>query len=784
MTVGTDNSTFFVDVTPSTLRFPFNKDGVELKRGMERDGYYSTSKDGTLLEGHVTFDFSEAVEIYREEVGRLDGLREREKLLRDAVIQNKTDCRAYNSTDTTEKIQSSVKAPQIQSIMLKMDQETQVKFDRETQILNQALIILSCFGLFLIVAIVWTGWQLTQKSKRRVDRQKLSVVDSVPRDIRPQERQVTPELSPLRPSAVSRGQNERNSQTCHETLHLVSLRDVATPMHDRAVRNADSSPRHWYEEFLNPRINTREHGVGRIGTGGEEKDETSRSLFVPGSSESGTSALGGNEMACGGQPLAENHSSDSRPDHEASEHKNQETEVSVPIKSPFSPSPASFSLLELADHIETSSTPFAKPTSSVFVSPDEIKQLSDRIREPVVSPSHQALYKKAVPVESVIAHEGSEQSSTSQEQFQSSFDDADSIDGIGSKQGLVSKEQAKSAVESITVFDQPEVDDVNLGNIDSIKSSASHYEAKDTSDDEEPPVAPALSDKCKTGGSDSSDGAGFMQSVNGPVNTNATALLFPLTDKVSSSANSESHIIEYNGIDETHSQTNDSMSSTSLLVSAAGDYDDDSFSSASLLVSVDGDATVPQYQGLQIFQDKQEDTEIDQFISDEIQCYSADNKNNVQSADEESASDNDVPHGEDVPCEITSPSETSPQSSLEEPDGEEEQLDPVDKEKELSAHDMKHNMIQELKESSRFKFKKNGTNGASSFAEELAAVTGTKAADTSQVITNDFASSLAKRVAEKDHKAPVKKTERKAKLTPAEASPDHTDDSEFLSDYW
>ena len=101
----------------------------------------------------------------------------------------------------------------------------------------------------------------------------------------------------------------------------------------------------------------------------------------------------------------------------------------------------------------------------------------------------------------------------------------------------------------------------------------------------------------------------------------------------------------------------------------------------------------------------------------------------------------------------------------------------------ISAHNMKHNVIQELKNSSRFKFKLSGANTASSFADELAVVTGKKALAES----NDFASSLAKCVAEKEHCKTPKKAGRKV-FMPLHASPrpqsSDTRDSEFLSDYW
>jgi hypothetical protein len=161
----------------------------------------------------------------------------------------------------------------------------------------------------------------------------------------------------------------------------------------------------------------------------------------------------------------------------------------------------------------------------------------------------------------------------------------------------------------------------------------------------------------------------------------------------------------------------------------------DSILSASLLVSVDAD------------------TDIDS-ISDDEQAVSP----SIQSNEADVLPDDKI-QSEDI---------------SEEPDHI--------KEKEMSAHRMKHNVIQELKSSSRFKFKQSGANGAPSFADELAVVTGKK------TVNSDFASSLAKRVAEKGQcKTRVKKSQRKI-LKPVDLSPPPqsttTDVSEFLSDYW
>ena len=103
----------------------------------------------------------------------------------------------------------------------------------------------------------------------------------------------------------------------------------------------------------------------------------------------------------------------------------------------------------------------------------------------------------------------------------------------------------------------------------------------------------------------------------------------------------------------------------------------------------------------------------------------------------------------------------------------------------ISTHNMMHNIIQELKCSSRIKFKQSGANTASDFVDELAVVTGKKHLALSD--SNDFASSLAKCVAEKEHCITPKKSGRKVlMLVHASPSPQSADTcySEFLSDYW
>eukprot|EP00956_Cyclotella_meneghiniana_P027656 scaffold62562_cov44-Cyclotella_meneghiniana.AAC.2 len=174
----------------------------------------------------------------------------------------------------------------------------------------------------------------------------------------------------------------------------------------------------------------------------------------------------------------------------------------------------------------------------------------------------------------------------------------------------------------------------------------------------------------------------------------------------------------------------DSLSSASLLVSDDGDAAGlkecnenenksitDSISSVSLLISLDGDAR-------------------DEYIRDVAAYDGAMQKDMTESKDATTSVDY---------LRSNNPSDDSSNESI--------KAEPND----ISAHNMKHNVIQELKNSSRFKFKLSGANTASSFADELAVVTGKKALNES----NDFASSLAKCVAEKEHCKTPKKAGRK-----------------------
>ena len=199
----------------------------------------------------------------------------------------------------------------------------------------------------------------------------------------------------------------------------------------------------------------------------------------------------------------------------------------------------------------------------------------------------------------------------------------------------------------------------------------------------------------------------------------------------------------------------------------------DSLLSASLLVSVDGDVVGPK--------EYNENKSIADSISSVSLLVSLDGNANDNSIQDAAAYDGtmqtDMSEPKDAMAAVDNlhsnhPSEESSNESI--------KVEPNN----ISTHNMKHNVIQELKSSSRFKFKQSGANTASSFADELAVVTGKKVA---LAESNDFASSLAKCVAEKEHCKTPKKSSRKV-LVPLHASPRpqsaDTGDSEFLSDYW
>ncbi|KAL3781452.1 hypothetical protein HJC23_001487 [Cyclotella cryptica] len=265
-----------VDAVPSTFRFPLRYDGRDLMRGLNRNGYHSTSsKDGKdFFEGHLSFDFTAAWDVYRksiasdrEEKSRLDALKEEsEYSVQDVVLQNEaTECFAKNST------------------LRNLDQQTRVT--------NLVMIVLQFFG----VAIIWFGWKIIQEHSRvnQNDRYRVRIADSLPREIRTSslrsqrqrnvKRIVTPETSPRTPYDVGRAEmTERNhDQTRHENCYLVSLvRHTDTPLIRQQVKNTtEESLRSWYDDYLSPRIDVtqdtcwHESSIDTVG-----RDETARSL--------------------------------------------------------------------------------------------------------------------------------------------------------------------------------------------------------------------------------------------------------------------------------------------------------------------------------------------------------------------------------------------------------------------------------------------------------------------------------------------------------------------------
>jgi hypothetical protein len=424
------NNTYPVDAVPSTLRLGLTSEGEKVMK-MNEGGVFHSS-----LEESVMFDFTLALEI----------------LDRDGAVEKlRVDSELGGSSH--EELAQCVIGPtnspnsQVESIMRMLDEET--------HFLKIALSGLGVFGSILVLAFVWTGYKISHRKTRRVVR----IVDSLPREIRtrsPSREEMSLELSPL-----------RHRSAVHETLHLVALRDtpVAVP---------DASPRHWYEEFLSPRLEGRD-GRGSIAAAGDAAssdgrgiDGASRALFserrvsdvadrpIQDANEPSVAgntyvALVNDEVTVQKNPthdadvatsddrhglIVENSSPEpmhldevceiepesntkaetiAQTDHneppgeiKANQDKlpveskcsksqkfttsgletklQEHHETFSPTRSSFSPKLSSINILELAEHIETSSTPFPKRGSSTtIVTPEEIKNLSEKIREPSVA---------------------------------------------------------------------------------------------------------------------------------------------------------------------------------------------------------------------------------------------------------------------------------------------------------------------------------------------------------------------------------------------------------------
>ena len=672
-----ENSTYPLDVMPSTLRFPLTKDGAESRNG---EDFF------TPLQGNVAFDFTMALEMHRRDNMRREAFEDVSSAAEH--IRDGTNNNALSQCVTSTEFKSK----QIESIALLLD--------REAQFLKMALTTLGIFGVAIITAFVWTGWKITHKKKRRV-----RMVDSLPHEVNTSHfrRAVTPELSPLRPMR----------STCHETLHLISVREDEK---SRDVRV--TSPRHWYEEFLSPRINNEANVTSTPDDDASENDLASRALFsgkkcnlsdenedkpveevaqpcdeskvslpstiaaqqhvkncssvssitenTSGNTQTSTdhalahSMLENQNRTDTDQMLVANHSLGSN--HVCSikvEAPQEYKDTLPPTKSPFSPQSTYIDILQLAEHIETSSSPFPKQNHSapVLVSPDEMKTLTRKIRDPILAPCHSMFLDPEE--ESVqcprptIVHEVDQSSPKGV------------LASVGASDEFIEGNSIAKSLSSSSV----------LVSLESTKASDSKENMIST---------------------ESLAGLDVYEEMAG-IHGKAEANNPP--------------------------------------VSVA-----DSLSSASLLVSIGGNGEINSIQS---------------YLADDIQERTAPSRES-----------NDV---EDFSVEI----ESEQQDELRE-------KNTVNKEKEIQVHKIKHNVIQELKNSTRFKYKKSGA--ASSFAAELAVVTGQKNA-------TDFASSLAKRVAQKKEcNTPVKKKSKRKVLKPVDMSPPpqstDTEISELLSDYW
>lgn len=713
------NLTYPVDAVPSTLRFPFINEQV--------GGFH------TPLEGSVGFDFTMALEMVRRDLEEVTSVHT--DSLRDKTIQCKVD---------------SMTSPNSESIVLMLDQEA--------QFLKSALAAIGIFGIVIITSFLWVGYKLIHKKKRRA-----RIVDSLPREIRTEPPlSKSPELSPLRQRLI------------HETLNLVSTRD--TPNNDEGVK---TSPRRWYEDLLSPRLEgevndrdvasrnlfsgtTRDVNTEVVVAGGESIVDESE-LIVDNSSSVGlVQDEDAKQVEDVDEPAAEHSSSvsshdgdsdelaetttvlestprkgdedkllvessltipithaetsavlktdedkllmesnmsestaeahpetnESRLEANLPEHKN----TMLPIKKSCSPTSSIF-ILELAEHIETSSSPFPKRSTPVVVTPEVIKNLSEKIRDPAAVPP-------SVDVDVAASDDDSVRKETGACDV-SNTDEAEEVQTIS--------EVTSPMVAVCTVSPSEKV------------TAPVH------------PISPL--DKLN----DSNDASSIADSES------STSLLVSLDSNEEKDASKDlipESADELFGL-KVPQEVTDAVHSASPMGKFDLSHEIDSVSSASLLVSVDGNSDI--------------DSIADETVDDNLELVASPSCESKETEDQT----------EDI---ASTPSAEDTNQS---------------KEKEMSTHNMKYNVIQELKSSSRFKFKQ--TSAASSFADELAVATGNKA---TAPASNDFASSLEKRaakMAEKDCKTPVKKPQRKS-LKPVDISPPPTSTttevSDFLSDYW
>jgi hypothetical protein len=706
-----ENSTYAVEVRPTTLRFPLRRDGAQL---LEVGGFVSS------MAGNVVFDFTAG------EMQRRHHYQEKTTVVGVNSLSIQESLKVEQCITTNNEESRSKAKDQVQSILLKLDDET--------QFLKTALAMVGIFGLLLLTSIVWTGYKLTHSRKHR---RRVRIVDSVPSDILRRQEDITPKESQV-----------------HETLHLISSRD------GEKVTRETASPRWYYEDFLSPR-------GARI----EEREEMARALFSTKDGRDGERSA----VTDDGERLVERHSSSSLSQnqdedllldvsgsrtarqedadllplegnqflpknfqddspievskasqlpvegttiapmcHEEAPKTNkmnsdlsalsksdaskknttkpsqQKNNVAIiPTKSAFSPKSNTINILELAEHIETSFTPFRKRNSTpVLVSP-EIESLSKMICHPAQTPPRSDNDFDEAVVDCSSSNDDKVVSFSKEDCFS-----LDPVQPIANEQSP--PEGSKDPIPSLPLLEKAQENFDVISFADSM-SSASLLVSLDSN--------------------------GVRDTAEKMHLVDDTCCDLAVPEEVTS-------VPSVTPID-VRKTTNDDVESIA-----------DSMSSTSLLVSVDGDSDVISIQDADA-DDIQEQTTSQ---SDVVKCL-------------EGSSDDSF-------------------SKLDDPN------DAHTKQKEMMAHDMKHNVIQELKSSSRFKFKQTGT-AASSFADELAVVTGNKPAIPEN---KDFASLLAKRVFEKENcKTPVKKSERRV-LKPIDMSPPpestNTDVSEFMSDYW
>jgi len=355
---------------------------------------YSGGEKHNVEEVAVSFDFSMAVDVYRQRAVANGAPPPSSAATLDHNNQswNEDDNAWKGTTAKDSTTTTNIKTMEINSIMSTLEEES--------QFIKRTLVVLGSFGFGLLICMVWTIWKLERgRRARRNSRAVKRVFVDVPYEIigttttttNTKSRGVTSlrsnpslrshgkahfpeEISPIRSSvSLNEAEEEEVEKTTddrltaaasddrkgvHETLHLITPQAETNSdgsSHSNEGKSS-SSPRHWYEDFLSPRGCSKKKKTpnNRSDTLFSEKEEVARSLFCSSSRSS-----------------SNNNKVSPRMDNEESFHKSKsKSAVSSALDAPkkkvivspierssLSPPPRSdVSLLKLSQDIESSNS--------------------------------------------------------------------------------------------------------------------------------------------------------------------------------------------------------------------------------------------------------------------------------------------------------------------------------------------------------------------------------------------------------------------------------------------